>query len=765
MNKKSKSIFLILSALAISACSTPTIEEERTIILEVDSEVTPNFSSNYGNGSYDESTGKYTHKINSIKDVYITLSYEDLKSITVYIPTSEMNSPTITKTVDFGVELDAEVEIAVEGVKTLEGIVFEDNPNISNLKLGKKNTFTFNIPSREHDEIIKFTLPGYKKFEINIDKEDLITGIAKLSQVALRMDQVYVAIDGVELSYEIYSMSTNELVASGRKYSYENKSREYILLNNDDSYYMNVIYHYNGTSNLYKINKNENFILEGKNIRNDYGYLELTLNGEYYYRPSYLYDKVNKIITNGSSMTNKINSLGVITKNEQDEWVYIDNLVTNNLGNDTYNHYYEIDYSASIPIEFNVTRIHSFTNEIISSGIENDFNIYENSIISVELEGSTFNISVYENEIDMLSIDLYDSEENVIHTITHPINQTFSTSIINGTFTYQGRKVPYRVPLFKEDIVYNDGTYSYIGKPIVDTTVSLVEIVYIDKNINEGHLSDSAYLTGPDGIPILKTDIGDWKTYFELEVNVTYTLHNYAKQYEFTLTDKDIANGVVIIWDTSIKYAQVKVPNGYHILIQNDIKLLPNDNNIVNVPVDYENYENRICLSNGLVTVCIDQPLEENQYAELGAFYTFGLNNAFVEEILNVQTFNGYDDNGIIYYYFKGLYPSMIINTHMFNSADEQIIFNTDDFTYNEDLNAYYYSIEDTSNYIVNWDYRLGYNKVKWFQIDQYIYITEGNIITYRDIDYDLSTYGSKKLNITVVDDGYTSSIEITPME
>ena len=32
-----------------------------------------------GNGSYDESTGKYTHKINSIKDVYITLSYEDLK--------------------------------------------------------------------------------------------------------------------------------------------------------------------------------------------------------------------------------------------------------------------------------------------------------------------------------------------------------------------------------------------------------------------------------------------------------------------------------------------------------------------------------------------------------------------------------------------------------------------------------------------------------------------------------------------------------------
>lgn len=763
MNKKSKLLFLILSSLAVCACSNPTIEEERTIILNIDSDVTPVFTSNYGDGSYDQESGKYTHKINSIKDIYITLSYENLKTLTVYIPTSEMTNKTITKTVDFGAKLDAEVEVTIEGIKSLEGIEFKPNPNISNLKLGKKNTFKFNLPSRENNELIQFSIPGYKDFEINIDKESLTNGMAHISTAAVNVNQIYISINGTELSYQVYSMSTNEMVASGSKSSYEDDKTDYILLPNDDAYYMNVTYHYHGVSNLYKINQNENFILEGKNIKTNYGMIYLTENGNNDWRTFYIYDKVNKIITSSNVMTNKLSSLAIILRDDQDKWVYIDNLTTTHRDNDNYYHYYEIDYSSSVPVEFNVTRKHTFTNEIISTGIEDDYYINDRSITSIELQGSTFNVTSYENEEAELIIDLYDKDENVIHTLTHNIYETFETTILNGTINYQGKKIPYKIPIFKDDIVYNNGSYTYIGKPIIDTNISLIEIIYFNENMYKDGLSDSAYITTTDGLPILKTDIGDGKIYFELVANIPYTLHNNTQSYEFTLSNQDMENGEIIIWDESIKYAQVKIPNEYYIKIENDINLYPDDNNIVRVPVSNDKSNNNICLSNGIATICINKQLSENQYIELNPFYTFDVESYFIEGNQNFEVYNTTGENLKSYYYLDFSGSESIIETNIYTNTGRNITFTLEDFEYDEELKGYYYSFEDNVTYITNYHYLMDYSQTEFFQINQYIYILNGNVLTLNDIEYDLSTYGSKKLNISIIYNGYEDIIEITP--
>ena len=207
---------MLICLITLSGCGkTATIKEERTIVLDVNSEVVPSFSSNFGTGSYDEITKKYTHKIDYIKDVYIFLSYDELKTVTVYIPTSDMKDKTITKTVYFGETLDAEVEITIEGVKTLEGLELSDELDYSNLKVGKKNTFKFTLPSREQNYNIKFTLPNYREFEIELKEEDLVSGNAKINAIALTTEQISIGFQGRGYNYKIYSFSTNKLISSG----------------------------------------------------------------------------------------------------------------------------------------------------------------------------------------------------------------------------------------------------------------------------------------------------------------------------------------------------------------------------------------------------------------------------------------------------------------------------------------------------------------------------------------------------------------------
>lgn len=756
MKTKTKLVSIALTTLLIGACSNnATIDEQRTIILEVDSEFIPTFSSNYGSGNYDPENGIYTHTIKSIKDVYITLSYEDLKPVTVYIPTSEMTNTTITKNIEFGDSLDAEVEVTIEGLKSLEGIEFEENTNISNLKLGKKNTFTFTLPSREENYQINFSIPGYREFTVDINKEHLVSGMAKLSAVALNSDQIYVALDGASYWYQIYSTSTNKLVSSGNKYSSPNNTREYVLLPNNDSYYILVNY-YNGNTDLYNLNQNEDFVIKGSISNTDYGYLHVNFSENENISPSYrIYDKVNKTLSYGT-MTNMVSSLGLIVLDNNDNWVYIDEITTTHKGDDTNNHYYTIDYSKAIPIKFNITRMHTFTNEIISTGIEENFNIFDGWIDEAELIDDTFNITIHQNESQEITIDLYDKNNNTIGNIEYYVGMRFYESILSGTINYQGKKIPYQFPLFKEDLVYKNGTFTYIGKPIVNTDISLIEIVYINESGNIGWLPNSSYILGPDGLPILKTDINDGKTYFELEQDVNYTLHNNNKTYEFTLTENDYNNGNVIIWDSAAKYTPIKVPNDYYLIFDN-INLYPNSDNIVNYPLGEHKSNDEVILSNGIVTLRIDKPLHENQLIELKPFYTLALNSHMISYNENYKLTYTQDNDGKLYYYIDHENDATTVVTNLYSEQNGYLSIPLSNFIYNNDLKASYYSIEENSAYILTGDaHQLNYNNCEYYIYDNKYYIKTGNIVRYNDVDYDLSIYSGKKLNVQIYFEGST---------
>lgn len=745
MNKKIKSLMLVASSLLVGACSNATIDEERTIILEVNSDVIPTFTSNFGDGSYDSSTNKYTHKISSIKDLYITLSHDDLKSITVHIPTIEMQQATIIKEVEFGDELDAEIEITVEGVKTLEGLNIVNSENIKNLKIGDRNKFKFTLPSREEDYTLNFTLPGYKDFEVKITEDDLISGMANISTIALNIDQAYIALDGSGYSYKIYASSTNKLIASGSKDNYDS-NREYIILENTDSYYA-YTYNYNtGKENLYKVNANDDFIIkENSGSYNYNGYLNLTLNDEPYHYSYAIYDKINNRFT-GSSIYNNISYLGLVVKNKENEWYYFDEITTTHENEDTYTQYFELDFSKAVPVDFKVKRIHSFTNEIISDEIEDHFYTYDH-YDSLYFENNVFNVTVYENEGGKMNINLYDQDDNLIHVLPVDIDSYFNGEILSGRID----KIPYQFPLFKEDVQYNNGNFTYTGKVNINTDISLMEIIYINEFGYSSGLNQSSYIMAPDGTPILKTDLDDGKSYFELEANLAYTLYNDNQSFDFTLSNSDIERGQIVIFDQKLSSLRVKVEDGYHLILSNQIDLYPDSNGIINFPYNNKESQVEFNLSNGDVSIRFNKQINGNETIELGAFYAIDLGN--YETIYDDTGYNLYysysEKDNKYYYYIDWLTNSTSIKTslHLNENYYEYVYLDVEDFSYDSSKKANYYSfIEEASHILLGSAHYL--NITNYIYYDGYYYLFSDSVVEYNGNTYDLSTYSSKYLNV-----------------
>ena len=79
MKKIKYLLFIIPVLLIVASCAKSKLHVEKTIELSVDTNVVPEFTASFGEGSYNESTKTYTHKIPYIKDLTIYLSYENLK--------------------------------------------------------------------------------------------------------------------------------------------------------------------------------------------------------------------------------------------------------------------------------------------------------------------------------------------------------------------------------------------------------------------------------------------------------------------------------------------------------------------------------------------------------------------------------------------------------------------------------------------------------------------------------------------------------------
>lgn len=783
MKKISKYLVLLMSLITLSGCGNKTtIKESRTIILDVDSEVVPNFSSNFGSGSYNTTSKKYTHTIDYIKDLYIFLTYDDLKTVTVHIPTIDMNEKTITRTVEFGQKLDVEVEVTVEGVKTLEGLQILNNLNYSNLKIGKKNTFKLTLPSRDSEYNIKFTLPQYKEFDISLAKKDLVSGGVKVSTIALAIDQVYIGFEGNQYEYRIYSQNTNQIVSSGS--NYENQSStQYVVLPNTEGYYVKTSSS-SGKSELYKVNENENALFNlGSTSSYQTGYVNVVGAQQHSYYQSKLYNKDTKTLQNNNIIYGSLDSYGILVKSDQeDKWYYLNDLkshVQKNPEND-WDNKYQVNFSEMVEVAFDVTRIDYVTKEIISNEVENDFYYYYD--LHAQFNENVFYLDIEEVKEGTVSIDLYSKDNEKIKIISSEIYSYFTGDIFSGTVEYQGRTIPYVFPVFVQDLIYSNGAYSYPNQ-IIDTDISMLSIKFVDDNGNIQTLGTSDYIMDEDQEVIMGTQVGN-STYFELQAGSTYTFKRMNKEYTFTLSEEDIDAGYVFVMNETIEKVQFKVPKG-HYLIASDLEgmeFYPDANGIVSIP-KIGNGMIRVSLSNGYATsYSKETDIPDGIIYEFLPFYV--IDNLVIEAGENYSSNEIEGTNGIIYYSVNPYDGATIeyLQTNAIrrekNSIDEFYKVNLNEFEYNDEYKAYHYkNFEEMFDHIVEFEYEYLIDELTWsdnyYKATYYdrrignfitkVYLINGTTISYgyegdKD-EYTFTNSDNKNLKITLHYDGMLHQI------
>lgn len=791
MKKIISLLIIMLCSLTLTGCgNSNTLNVKRKIVLNVNSDVTPEFASNFGEGSYDESTKTYTHNIDYIKDLYIYMSYEGLKTETIYISTLEMEQAVITKEVDFGAALDVEVEITVEGVKTLEGLEISNSLDYSNLIIGKKNIFKLTLPSREKDYEINFTLPNYKEFNIQLNKNDLVSGSVKANALAITNEQMYIGFSGNNYQYEIYSMTTNDLIASGNKW-YEDNKIEYVLVDKNDSYYVETYNSYQ--KSFRKVEAGIDTIIDLGNEESSIiiGYLQINTIDNWYY-DSMLYDKTKQTLKKSNNIPGSLETTGLLIKSSENKWFYMDSLLGKILDTgDNLNYEYTLNYEHFTEVNLNVTRINTKTNEVISTGFEDD--IYISGDTKAKFENNTFSFVIYEIDEASIYIDLYNKENEKIDTMEYYINKDFRGEVCSGTLNYEGRTVPFQFPIFLEDMEYDsvNNKYTYPSQ-IIDTSASYVEFEIIDETGYRRRLysSDNPYIMDEESNVIMYTEIGH-AVYFELIEGKRYTLNSNGKKYTFVTTKSHIETGKILIIDENAPKKTFKIPQDYTIEIEGyeDYEFIRNSDGLIEVPVGNNVWLN-ITVSNGYASVEEDICIKEN--TSLYEFETFYVLNSgkITSDYSTYYITKTLGSNGIEYVYLEKYSTdteiSDILETNINQvlnngNVEENYTISRNDFVYNEELKAYYYDFSSQFDHIIsslesynsissNWsqDYCYYYDH----DINKYlIYVNNGTTIEYKyyyggykTISYTITNNDSKYIELSIDKSNNPYQFIVTPI-
>lgn len=767
MKKIINLLIILCCAFGLAGCANnSTIKESRTIILEVDTEVVPTFASNFGTGSYDSSTKKYTHTIDYIKDLYISLSYDNLKSVTVYIPTKDMQENIITRQVKFGDVLDVEVEITVEGVKTLEGLEIDNTLQYTNLNIGKKNTFKFTLPSREQDYEINFTLPNYRAFSIDLSSDELVSGSAEVNTVAITEDQVYIGFKGYEYSYQIYSFTTNKLLSSGYYYSNEDKT-QYILLDNNDSYY--VYTSGNSDTNLYKVQQGQDKIIEVKSQRYDnYSYIRFYKNNQEWYGTYYIYEKNNKILRNSSGFYGGIENAGLLLTNEEGDYLYLDDLaskVTPAEGS-SYEYIYNINEDDFTPVTIDVTRIHKYTGEVISRD-----DTYYGYMTPANFNDNVFEITVHEIKSGYLSVTLKDKEGKQIGEKDNiNISSDFGGIVYSDTLrTNDGKLVPYLFPIFYENMTLDscdeyDCYYTYPDQ-IIDTSVTytMIKLVEASGNVIDVRPSSGTYVMDEDLELIMGTDIND-TLYFELVAGKVYTLHYGEKTYEFTVTENDIKSGNIIIYDSGLSFVNVKIADDIT-LSYNDLTFVPNSEGIVNIPVENNRDHIQVYLSNSYVNeLYVNINIDGSDMYEVRLY---ALNGGDLYGDYGTE----WGSNGLKYVATVNDDASSTLGTNLYQGSGWNRVEHTIEeskFVYSEEYQAYYYDLEAEYDHVVTvpeaWIGSINFDSYVMDWETYKYYVSDDAQIEFGNETITLTDYAEYKyLEITILDNGLGIELVITP--
>ena len=308
MKKIKYLLFIIPVLLIVASCAKSKLHVEKTIELSVDTNVVPEFTASFGEGSYNESTKTYTHKIPYIKDLTIYLSYENLKTEQVVIKTEEMKEDLIKKSVSFGASLDCDISITVKGVSNLSSVNL-NMPSALNVTKSKKS-LSFKLPSREETFTGKLEIENYQDIDLEFTPDNLKTGYYETDYMAVPNDKIYIKLVN-ECNVSIYDVETSTLVQDASNWQYgANQTSNYVLLPNDKEYYVL----YNG--NVKKLAQGENYVVNGR-FNGNGGYSYYNLDYTYYsnmgFNPSiYFYNKKDHLFVDNLTTNDYIDDFGVL---------------------------------------------------------------------------------------------------------------------------------------------------------------------------------------------------------------------------------------------------------------------------------------------------------------------------------------------------------------------------------------------------------------------------------------------------------------------
>lgn len=755
-------LLFIIPILCLCGCEKPTIYQEKTIIVNIDSDIVPNVTASFGEGTLNEDNMVYTHKIPYIKNLTLYFSKDGYKTEELNIYTSEMENDVIEKSITFGNDLQAIIEVNVLGVNNLNTLSIKNDDNIYDLTIINNNTFSFRIFSRSEDYNLTFNLDGYKEFNYTVKKETLVSGYSKIKLPALLDGQMYIGIYGGFYNYRIYNAINDIKCSEGYQYNNE-VDYKFIILPDDSPYYVQIdVLDY---SFVWDINSNENIVLDISEYRQYFASGYLNLRGDLESGQIYLYFKDKQLLSNNKEMISSIDNIGILYT-DYENFYYLDD-VSNLVYQENYYYYIDLSLNNLTQIEFNINTYDRLTDELVD-----DYFKYYSSYIKAKYENGAFYIENYAMKPGYLLYDIVDQNGNVIYTYKDKIsydendgslivdyenaayvNENFEGTIVDGQIEYNRKIYLYKDAITLSEVTFN-GEYYTCNPIVVDTSKTLVKVIVKEKGdyYSVLHYDPDIVILDEDMNIVNPIDVNG-EVYLELLANVEYSIKANSQTYKFTPSEKDIESGFVLTNNEELKYAKVNIPTNTYAYINAPftMKFYPDEQGNIYVPLFISSFD--LIVDFGKVKYY--KNINSENEVTIGKLYSINgiLENVeCIEYIDNIRYYVIEDNSGTDQLITRYQY----LNNTSANMSFEPFVINKNEFVYNESTNSYFYDIEGEFDYIIAFDNSILGNVVMSEAIyinegymGNFIYINEGETMTYNNQTYTISGYDSKYLFVS----------------
>ena len=561
--------FVLPLVLFLSSCGTMNLKKDTTVILDVESEVTPTFAANFGEGSYTNNT--YTHHITAQKDLYIYMSYEGLATETVYVPAKEMTESVIRKSVQFGNPLKSIVTIDADNIEDISKAKVETEAEILNTRYddNNKNKMKITFAGRDKDIDLVFKADDYRDTKIHIDKSYLRSGLYTARPVFLKSDQVAVSVTNA--SATIYEYPSGDKV---REIWSNEQTTNYIIKDNTKTYYVKYYDQVDGIEKINLVDKTDGLTIElPLNQSNNQQYLgNFRLNiinskgeqNEIGYK-CYI-DMKNHTLYNawGLYQEHLQGGFGVVfqySEYNEETWSYESKI-------------YRIPELSAIEMDKVVDEYKNATYtatvrlsdlEVINSEIKFYDVLHKDKLLRTETNSLSFNGNFKEFDYDEATKTIkyefytFDYTSKVVFDIVSEKGEflthyegTLNSLTVNRDLIINKKSRNVRVDLIFELLNYDEATNTYtFPDAVVDTSVNYVRV----RDISHG---GDFYVVSVYDHDLKKELKVKENASFEAVVGHKYTIAGYEYSYAITATENDIQSGYILVGGTP---TEIKLPS------------------------------------------------------------------------------------------------------------------------------------------------------------------------------------------------------------